>query len=495
MSPLTYIIGWPFCAALVLLLVPRTFRPVVRAVAILATLVSAVLALKMFCQFHAGMPGYQFEQQIPWVISLGISYHVGVDGINVGLILMGAIVAFAAACVSWEIKEREKEFYILLLVMTGGILGAFASLDLFFFYFFHELALVPTFIMIGVWGRGEQKNYATFQITLYLSIGALIALVGLIALYLQVGAGTFDIPKLAEYLRSPEHRLSGGAQKFIFPLLLFGFGILVSLWPFHTWAPLGYASAPTATAMLHAGVLKKFGLYGLIRIALPLLPQAAQHWTQLLAWLCLGNLVYCGWVAMRQEDFNRLIGYSSVAHMGFAFLGIATLNVIGVTGAVLVMIAHGFLAALTFGLSGYIYQQTGTVKMDRLGGLLRRLPFIGGALMMAAFAGCGLPGFANFAGEITVFFGAWKVFPVVTVLACWGALIIGAVYMLRAIRGMLHGPLPDQWAGVIDANFWRKVPFILLLASLLVFGCYPRFLTDKIEPCVSEKVVVTLLTR
>ena len=161
------------------------------------------------------LPGYQFEQHVPWVSALGISYHVGVDGINVGLILMGAIVAFAAACVSWEIKEREKEFYILLLVMTGGILGAFASLDLFFFYFFHELALVPTFIMIGVWGRGEQKNYATFQITLYLSIGALIALVGLIALYLQSGAGTFDIPKLAEHLR--QNPLSSGAQNFIFP--------------------------------------------------------------------------------------------------------------------------------------------------------------------------------------------------------------------------------------------------------------------------------------
>ena len=497
MSILTFIICCPLLAALLLAFVPNSFRVVMRGVAVLATLISALLAVLMFLLFNGaqvGATGYRFEQQIAWVSALGISYHVGVDGINVGLILMGAIVAFAAACVSWEIKEREKEFYILLLVMTGGILGAFASLDLFFFYFFHELALVPTFIMIGVWGRGEQKNYATFQITLYLSIGALIALVGLIALYVQAGAGTFDIPKLAEHLR--EHPLATDAQNFIFPLLLFGFGILVSLWPFHTWAPLGYGSAPTATAMLHAGVLKKFGLYGLIRIALPLLPQAAQHWMQLLAWLCLGNLVYCGWVAMRQQDFNRLIGYSSVAHMGFVFLGIATLNVIGVTGAVLVMIAHGFLAALTFGLSGYLYQQTGTVQIDRLGGLLRRLPFIGGALIMAAFAGCGLPGFANFAGEITVFFGAWKAFPVVTVIACWGALIIGAVYMLRAVRAVLHGPLPDQWATVADApHLWRKAPFILLLAALLIFGCFPRLLTDKIQPSVSEKAVVTLLTQ
>jgi NADH-quinone oxidoreductase subunit M len=358
---------------------------------------------------------------------------------------------------------------------------------LFFFYFLHELALVPTFIMIGVWGRGERKNYATFQITLYLSIGALIALIGLIALYLQSGANTFDIPKLTEYVRA--HPLAARSQNFIFPLLLFGFGILVSLWPFHTWAPLGYASAPSPTAMLHAGVLKKFGLYGLIRIALPLMPQAAQHWMQILAWLCLGNILYVGWVAMRQRNLNLLIGNSSVAHMGFIFLGIASLNLIGVTGAVVIMIAHGFLAALTFGLSGYIYRQTGTLEMGELGGLARKLPFIGTALLMAALAGCGLPGFANFVGEVTVFFGAWKVFPVVTGLAVWGALMIGALYMLRAMRNVLHGPLPEKWAGISDAlNVWRKLPYALLLASLLVFGCFPRLLTEKITPD-AEKIV------
>jgi len=472
--------------------VPRNYRVVIRALALLATFGSAVAAVLMFLKFNgaaAGPEGFKFEYQVPWVTALGISYHVGVDGINVGLVLMGAIVAFAAACASWEIQDREKDFYLLLLVMTGGILGAFASLDLFLFYFFHELALVPTFIMIGLWGRGEQKNYATFQITLYLSIGALIALVGLIALYVQAGAGTFDIPLLTRYLQQPEHQLSSGAQNFIFPLLLFGFGILVSLWPFHTWAPLGYGSAPSPTAMLHAGVLKKFGLYGLIRIALPMMPGAAQSWMQVVAWLCLGNLLYCGWVAMRQKDFNWLVGYSSVAHMGFVFLGIATLNLIGVTGAVLVMIAHGFLAALTFGLSGYIYQQTGTLRMDELSGLLRRLPFIGALLMMAAFAGCGLPGFANFAGEITVFFGAWNVFRWVTVLACWGALLVGAIYMLRAVRSMLHGPLPERWAEVADApNFWRKAPFVILVAALLMFGCFPGLLANKIQPSVQPIV-------
>jgi NADH-quinone oxidoreductase subunit M len=373
--------------------------------------------------------------------------------------------------------------------MTGGILGAFASLDLFFFYFLHELALVPTFIMIGVWGRGEKKNYATFQITLYLSIGALIALIGLIALYLQSGANTFDIPKIIAYAKL--NPLATNVQNFIFPLLLFGFGILVSLWPFHSWAPLGYGVAPAPTAMLHAGVLKKFGLYGLIRIALPLMPQAAQSWMQVIAWLAIGNILYVGWVAMRQKDLNLLIGNSSVAHMGFIFLGIASLNLIGVTGAVLIMVAHGFLAALTFALSGYIYQKAGTLEISELGGLCRKLPFIGTALLMAAMAGCGLPGFANFVGEATVFFGAWAqpTLHWAVVLAVWGALVIGAVYMTRAIRNILHGPLPEKFSNLPDAsNIWRKLPYALLLVSLLIFGFVPKLLTEKINPD-AQKVV------
>jgi NADH-quinone oxidoreductase subunit M len=499
---LTYIFLLPLLAAIALAFVPRNFAVIMRAAAVGVTFVTMLLALLMFWQFNgatADASGYKFVSTIPGLgaESLGIACKLGVDGLNVGLVLMGAIVAFAAACCSFEIKSREKEFYILLLVMTGGILGAFMSLDLFFFYFFHELALVPTFIMIGVWGRGERKNYATFQITLYLSIGALLALIGLIALYLQVPVDLraadkvgFSIPALTEYFADPAHTMAAGAQYFIFPLLLFGFGILVSLWPFHSWAALGYGSAPSATAMLHAGVLKKFGLYGLIRVALPFMPQAAQGWMQILAWLCLGNILYVGWVAMRQKNLNLLIGNSSVAHMGFVFLGIASLNLIGVTGAVVIMVAHGFLAALTFGLSGYIYNQTGTLEMNELGGLAKKLRFVGVALTMAAMAGCGLPGFLNFVGEVTVFFGAWQVpaLRIVTVLAVWGALIIGAVYMLRMARTVLHGPLPEKWSGLVDASPWRKLPYAVLLASLLVFGFFPSLLTEKIKPEV-ERIV------
>jgi len=485
---LTSIILIPFLAALLMLVIPANYRFILRLLAIVSTFITLVLACQVFVGFGSapvGEGGFRYLHRIPWVEVLGINYLVGVDGINVGLILMGALVAFGASCVSWEIQSREKEYYILLMIMTGGIFGAFASLDLFFFYAFHEFALVPTFLMIGLWGRGQDRNYATFNITMYLSAGALLALFGLIGLYLQMpkAGRTSSLIEMTRYFAA--NPIDPTAQGFIFPLLLFGFGILVSLWPFHTWAPLGYGAAPTATAMLHAGVLKKFGLYGLIRVALPLLPQAAQRWMGVLALLCLGNILYCGWVAMRQRNLNQLIGNSSVAHMGFAFLGIASLNLIGVTGAVLVMIAHGFLAALTFGLSGYLRNTAGTLEMHELGGLLRKLPFIGGAMIMAMLAGCGLPGFANFAGEISVMFGAWKGgfghAPRFVVVAAWGALVVGAIYMLRAVRAVWHGEPAEKLAGVPDANAWRRVPFVLLLAALLIFGVFPGVLANRIK--------------
>ena len=228
---------------------------------------------------------------------------------------------------------------------------------------------------------------------------------------------------------------------------------------------------------------------GLIRIALPLLPEGAKAWLPVLAVLCLGNILYCGWVAMRQRDLNLLIGNSSVAHVGFIFLGIASLSLIGITGAVVIMIAHGLLAALSFGLSGALRQQTGTLEMSEMGGLLRRMPFVGTALIMAMFAGCGLPGFANFPGELLVLFGAWKTLTVFVVVAAWGGLIVGAVYMLRAIRTMFHGPLSERWAQVSDvSNAWRRTPFVLLLGALLLFGFWPPLLIAKIEPAARQIV-------
>lgn len=489
MNYLFFIVMLPLMASIVVSLIPGSQTKAIRNVTLVASGISAALSLVAFCSFQFD-DGLQFETKWVWVESLGLNFHLGADGINIGIIFMAALVSFSAVCCANDISHRIKEFYILLNIMIGGVLGAFASMDVFFFYFFHELALVPTFIMIGVWGRRETRNYAAYKITLYLSLGALLALIGLIGVYVQVDADSFSIPDLITKVKTQS--IDESAQQWIFPLLMFGFGILVSLWPFHTWAPLGYGTAPTATAMLHAGVLKKFGLYGLIRIAIPMAPIGAQYWLGILAWLALANLLFCGLVAVRQKDLNLLIGNSSVAHMGFIFLGIASLNIIGLTGAVLVMIAHGLLAALAFGLSGHLYQQNGSLDMSNMGGLLRKMPLAGTALLMAMMAGCGLPGFANFAGEITIFFAAWSAgFKVITVIAAWSALVIGGLYMLRAIRNVLHGPQRDDWENSKDTSPLVSTAFGLLLALLLVFGFAPSLLTKGIE--IEVKKIVHLV--
>lgn len=521
MSLLTTIVLSPLITALLVLLIPGSYRFVLRLVAIAGSAVTAILAVRLFFLYQPG-GGLQFEHQVPWLSHalLSLSYHVGADGLNVGLILAAALVGFAAVGVSWDIEKQPKLYYFLMLMILGGALGAFASLDLFFFYFFNELALVPTFIMIGIWGRGANRSYAAFKITLYLTLGAMIALAGLIVVYAHTR--TLDVLKLKTLVAAAP--LPASIQMLAFPCLLLGFGTLVGLWPFHSWAPTGYASAPTGVAMMHAGVLKKAGLLALLRVALPLMPEAVALWMPWLALLCVGNLLYCGFVAMRQRDLSLLLGNSSLAHMGFCFLGLASLSVTGVTGAVLVMVSHALLAGLSFAVAGWFHQQTGTLDMGRFGGLLARVPFFGSALVIALMAGCGVPGFANFAGEVTVLFGAWKSYPWIVVAAAWGGLVIGGVYMLRAIREILHGevrpefallrefpnsePLPETlpntklWARLLGGltwllnsalggsiwRGWRRTPYVLLILGLLLFGFAPGLLTERILPAATEVV-------
>jgi NADH-quinone oxidoreductase subunit M len=483
----------PFVTALLVLIVPANYRVIIRAISILGAFATAAVTVGLFAGFQSGNAGLQYEKLIPWVSVGGVnlSYHVGVDGLNIGLILVSGLVGFAAVLASWNIERNVKLFYVLLLLMIGGAVGAFASLDLLVFYFFNEIALVPTFIMIGVWGRGEDKSYAAYKITMYLTLGALVGLLGLLALYSAAGAKSFDVVTLQRHL--VENPLSSQAQKWIFPLLMFGFGTLVGLFPFHSWAAQGYGAAPTATAMIHAGLLKKAGLYILIRVALPFMPEGAAYWLPVLAWLCLGNLLYCGFVALRQRDLNLLIGNSSLAHMGFAFLGIASVSVIGVTGAVLVMVAHALLAAMSFALSGYLESQTGTVDMTKLGGLMRKMPVFGTFMVMCFMAGCGLPGFANFAGEALVLFGSWKPMPWLVVAAAWGGLVIGGVYMLRALRATLYGEAKPELARVEDVGWWRRIPFVVLAVTMLLFGVAPGILSRRIEP--AAKAIVESATK
>ncbi len=494
---LTIAVLLPLIAAFVLFLFPARKPKAIRALAIFATGVSLLITLTLFGKFDRTSGGYQFVHSIPWLPSYGCSLKFGVDGISMTLLLLVGFISFCGTLISTEIHDREKEYYILFLALTTGISGTFATMDLFFFYFFYEMAVIPMYLLIGMWGslppgkHGRTKEYATMKLTLYLTAGAVLALVGLLAIYF-VG-GTLDIERLQHSVW-----LSRNTQMTAFPCLLFGFGFLASMWPFHTWSPLGYAAAPTAASMMHAGVLKKTGAYGIIRLALPLLPEGARHWANLLAVLACFNILYAGWAAMTQKDWKFVIGYSSVSHMGYVFLGIATLNLVGVSGAVLLMFAHGLMAALTFALIGFFYHQTHNRYVPDLSGLARKIPFIGVCMVMAVMASSGLPGFANFVSELMVFLGSWQrgsvVFRVATICAVWG-IVVTATYMLRAVRASFFGPLDEKWSMLKDAVTLRqKFPYALLLAALLTVGFWPRLLTDIIQQSVATSIVSRLST-
>lgn len=490
MSPVLILILFPVLSVVLITLLRQKQSGLARPIALGTHFCMAATAVSLFFQggsAEVDQNGVSHAFAIDWFPALGIQFYIGLDAINAPIVLMSCLVCFSAVCCSEKIKDRENTYYLLLSLMTAGVVGAFVSFDIFSFYFFHELALVPTFILIGGWGAGPQKKYATYKITMYLTGGALVALVGIILLYLNSGASTFSVFAILSALA--ESPISESTQNYIFPLLLFGFGILVSLWPMHTWAPLGYGHAPTGVAMIHAGALKKFGLYGLLRIAIPALPLGSENWTMVMAWLCTGNLILVGLATIRQKQLHMLAGFSSVAHMGFVFMGLAAYNMIGVSGALLVMVAHGFLAALSFGLAGALRDHYPDLDMTKMGGILKTAPFLGFSLAVAFLAGCGVPGFANFAGELLIFFGAWTELPrIVVVLAVWSGLIIGGVYMLRAIRNVLHGSIGEKWADLPDASGFQKLAFSVLMASLVFFGVVPGAITNTANESLTKLV-------
>jgi NADH-quinone oxidoreductase subunit M len=460
-----------------------------RVTALVAAGLTLLVSIIAFSSFHWWDPGFQFVSSVLISTDWQIHFAFGVDGLSLVLVLLATIVTLAAVWFTGEIEKYERSFYACLLLMAGGAIGAFASLDLFFFYAFHELALIPTFLLIGIWGS-DNRSAAAWKITIYLTVGSFILLIGLILLYqsLPATARSFDIRVLQA--ATAVHQIAPEAQRHIYLLLLIGFGILISLFPFHTWAPEAYAAAPPPVAMLHAGVLKKFGLYGLLRLAIPLLPEGARHCSHLLLLLLLGNIIYIGLVTIAQRRLDWMLGYSSVMHMGYIFLGIASANVLGATGAAILIFAHGLSIALLFAIAGEIRRRTGTLVFDDLGGLAKVMPFAGLAFGFGAFAAIGLPGFANFAAEIMIFFGAFQngwelsrfhIFQVATALALWGV-VISAVYMLRAYRKTFMGTIAQGWSNLVDLRPALRVPVALLVGVLLWAGFFPQTFVRIISP-------------
>ncbi|MGH8094237.1 MAG: complex I subunit 4 family protein [Chthoniobacterales bacterium] len=491
---LLFIVFAPILTALLVLLGAPT-----RSTALLGAAVTAVATLIALFLYQTGPGGFQFVTSFPISESWRLRFSLGADGLSLMMLFLAALILLCAVWFTPPIEKSERLFYVCLLLVASGAIGAFASLDLFFFYAFHELALIPTFLLIGIWGSGN-RFAAAWKVTIYLGVGSFVLLLGLILLYRSVptAARSFDIRALQAVAAGGG--ITASAQNQIFLLLLIGFGVLISLFPFHTWAPEAYASAPAPAAMLHAGVLKKFGLYGLLRVALPLLPEGAQHWRSLLVVLLLGNIIYVGLATIAQKRLDWMLGYSSVMHMGYIFLGIASANVIGLNGAAVLMFAHGVSIALLFALAGEIRRRTGTLVFSDLGGLGKMMPFAGLTFGIAAFAAIGLPGFANFAGEIMIFFGAFRVgadwhgfhlFQVATVLALWGV-VISAVYLLRAYRSIFMGAPNDEHfpgrSAPTDLPRTLQLPIILLIAATMIVGFFPNTLLHLLRPTFSAPV-------
>ena len=479
----------PLIAAIVLFFGKSLGTTNSKAIAFIGFLVPAVISVWLWLQFGGAAKdaaGYAYLSDTNTGLSqsLGISLFLGLNGISCPMFLLSGLVGLAAGLHAIQSKaERLHVYLLLLLIMQGGLMGVFGSINIFFFYFFHELALIPTFIMIGLWGS-QGRRAAAMELTIYLTLGAMLSLLGLIYIYRASNWTGFNLIQLQHMVATQP--FSKVIQENIFGLLLFGFGILVSLFPFHSWAPRGYASAPTGAAMLHSGVLKKFGLYGLIQIAAPLLPLGLAHWNGLLMWLALGNIIIIGFVTIAQRDLKQMVGYSSVMHMGYVFLGIATMSVVGVGGAVLLMFAHGASVALMFLLSTAVYNRTGTYDMHEIGGLGPKAPILAGFFVAATLASVGLPGFANFWGELTVFISLWKLHPWLVIPAILGV-VLSSIYGMRAVARIFFGPPTKSFEEtakkkkIIDITLGERVPACILLVMLVVVGIWPQSISNSIN--------------
>jgi NADH-quinone oxidoreductase subunit M len=503
---LSLITAIPLLAAVGILLVGRHRPAAVRGLAAAAAILTLALSLHVYLGYDPGSPGFQFRERYPLVPALGISFELGVDGISVLMVLLTAIIIFGGVFASWTVRVRDQEFYALLLILVTGVFGVFVSLDLFVFFLFYELAVLPMYLLIGIWGssgavrpRGPfawafretgvgTKEYAAMKLTLYLLLGSAFILVGIFVLYFAAGGQSFSLVKLGEA------SFSEATQRWVFFALYVGFGILAAIWPLHTWSPDGHASAPTAVSMLHAGVLMKLGAYGVVRVAMGLLPEAAHYWAPLVGTIAVINVVYGAASAMAQTDLKYVVAYSSVSHMGLVMLGVATLTEAGLNGAVFQMFAHGIMTGLFFALVGLIYEKSHTREIGRMGGFGRRMPGIAVAFTLGSLSSLGLPGLSGFVAEILTFLGAWQGPSRWWLLPAVAGTFLTAVYVLRVAKRIFWGPLAPgehgEYAALGDAEGPEWVAVVFLSGLIILFGLVPSLALSRIDPSV-----VSLLDR
>jgi NADH-quinone oxidoreductase subunit M len=460
----------------------------VRSVAFAGSALQLVLAGMLLYSYYQvrgniGLSSMLFTSKYDWFPALHISAYVGVDGISIAMILLTAFVVLAGVLVSWKMPQDEggklsKEFFFLLMLLSAGAYGFFVSLDLFTMFFFLEIAVIPKFMLIGIWGSGK-KTYSAMKLALMLMGGSALVLVGTLGVYFSGGA-TFDMLQLS-HAHIPLDK-----QLIFFPLLFIGFGIFTALFPFHTWVPDGHSSAPTAGSMFLAGISMKLGGYGCLRVAVNFMPEAAHHYSWIIILLSTIAIIYGAFATMMQTDLKYINAYSSVSHCGFVLFGIGMLTQTSINGAVMQMVSHGLMTALFFAVIGMVYERTHTRLLSQLGGLLKVMPFICTVFVIAGLCSLGLPGFSGFVAEMTVFMGSWQnpdtFYRVATILAC-ASIVVTAVYILRAIGSTVMGPMKSGTYNVLqDATWNEKLAAGLLIIGIVIIGIAPFLLTSLIDP-------------
>jgi NADH-quinone oxidoreductase subunit M len=485
-----------FIGVLVLMLLPRDNARAARIVALLTAIAGCAVAfIGAIQQAHPGEVTTIVKAD--WIPAIGANYYLAADGISLVLVVLTGLAAVAGILFSWNIEKRTKEFFAFYLALIGGVYGVFLSFDVLLLFVFYELTIIPKYFLIARWGS-TRKEYGAMKLAIYSFVGSHLVLIGLIAAWVvakgQLGHASLDLIELSKV------SFPIAFQHWVFPLVFVGFAILAGMWPFHTWAPTGHVAAPTAGSMLLAGVVMKLGAYGCLRVAMLMFPEGVREWQWAIAALAVVGIVYGAGVALVQKDFKFVIGYSSVSHMGFVLLGLATLNTIGLDGAVLQMFSHGIIAGLLFAVVGrMVYDRTHTRDFNDLETMQvgKLLPFAGITFVIAGVASMGLPGFSGFVAEFQVLMGAWAVFPKMTILAGVG-ILVGVAYTLRAIQKGFYSDAPpkpvDHDHPMEPITVAERFGAVMLIGASLVIGIFPGLLMNWIEPCFKSPLFARLLS-
>jgi len=502
---LSWMVFFPLIGMVVVALLPKQNHSLIRWVSVGVTAVPLLLGIVLFCTFDRSATGMQFVERASWIPSFNIHYYLGADGLSVSMILLTVLLSFICIIASWGIKQGLKGYFAMFLLLETGMLGVFCALDFFLFYLFWEVMLLPMYFLIGIWG-GPRKEYAAIKFFLYTLVGSLLMLVVMLAFYFYSDPHTFDLIELAKQgvLQVRDIQIFGVPltfgifKKILFIFLFVGFAIKVPIFPFHTWLPIAHVEAPTPVSVILAGVLLKMGIYGLLRISFPILPAETLWFTYTLAFLGLVNILYGAFCAMAQitlptekggNDWKKLIAYSSISHMGFCLLGMASLTTEGINGAVFQMFTHGLGTAMLFLLVGVVYDRTHHRRIDGFGGLRAQTPVYAGLVALAFFASLGLPGLASFISEALVFLGSFQVFPSITILATLG-IVLNAAFFLWVFQKIFLGPLNESYRDLKEINARELVTLVPLAVLIIFLGVYPMPVLDLMKQSLNELLIL-----